>query len=178
MALQRRHTGEPAETHLRRTRLDSLTRNADRRAGLLPFTGSVLAVAGLILLVAGMPILALPEPPDPETRARAQAEVSTPPVAAIRNPRRLSYTACPCPEIHPSARRSAATPPPLRAVRSSLWESTALFPGDEQIPNPTLPDEEWDARWGLMEMAGAQRGHWARLCPCPVYAPDTKTGPR
>jgi hypothetical protein len=41
------------------------------------------------------------------------------------------------------------------------------------------PPEERDVRWDLMEMAGAQRGHWERMCPCPVYAVDDPlAGPR
>jgi hypothetical protein len=44
----------------------------------------------------------------------------------------------------------------------------------------TLVDPDgWDVRWGLMEMAAAQRRDWTVRCPCPVYSVDLPPrGPR
>jgi hypothetical protein len=89
--------------------------------------------------------------------------------------------------MRPSVQEPGATPFPVHVAKKDIREPTAPFTGDEAFPNlillntqmpyRTIPEGQQDARWGIMEMANAQRGHWARLCPCPVYAPDTKQGP-
>ena len=69
---------------------------------------------------------------------------------------------------HSTAASVAAAPDP----RTTVFTAT----GEEQLADPNDPSEHWDTRWGLFEMAGAQRGHWKRVCPCPVSAIDNSAG--
>ncbi len=45
-----------------------------------------------------------------------------------------------------------------------------------QLATILLQPDGWDVRWGLIEMAAAQRRDWTRRCPCPVSPVDDPRG--
>jgi hypothetical protein len=60
----------------------------------------------------------------------------------------------------------------LRSPMAAKYLETDLAKGTGAVSahvgiNPFQPDG-WDVRWGLMEMAAAQRRDWTRRCPCRV----------
>jgi hypothetical protein len=92
---------------------------------------------------------------------------------------------------HPVRHRTALGPyasdvaPNALRANSDNRITVALFgpalpqsSADEHELTPHGPPEEWDARWDLFEMAGAQRGDWTRQCPCPVYVDNPAGVPR
>lgn len=188
MVHQSSHADGSANLRLRHARTDAPARRADEAPGLLPVAGSVLMVLGVILVAAGAPVFADTRGLHSETRARGERDVAMTSFVSIRIGPTWSLQAWNSPAIARSALRPGEQPRSPRAQEARRVSSDAL-PGDgDRVRNPVVsdepipkserfPNEARDARWGLIEMANAQRGHWAKLCPCPVYAPDTKLGP-
>ncbi|MGH2615688.1 MAG: hypothetical protein ACRDJC_10650 [Thermomicrobiales bacterium] len=157
----------------------------------LPVMGMMLAAFGLILLVAGT--VDMPSRATSNRRAWLQAPIvdgsssvniehdERPPASAPSDSLNAKRAARQRPESANSATvvlhvQSSTSddriadalfvPAPMQPAANPPHRSGDSFTGDEQLPNPNNLAAEWDVRWGLMEMAGAQRGHWIRQCPC------------
>jgi hypothetical protein len=75
------------------------------------------------------------------------------------------------PEIRPRSQMAATY------LETDLAKGTGA--ASAHVGTAPLQPDGWDVRWGLMEMAAAQRGQWETLCPCPVYASEyPPDGPR
>jgi len=74
-------------------------------------------------------------------------------------------------------RRSTA---PTSPHRTGAVLAMALARGSRaesaQLATILLQPDGWDVRWGLIEMAAAQRRDWTRRCPCPVSPVDDPRG--
>jgi hypothetical protein len=66
----------------------------------------------------------------------------------------------PAPEIRPRSQIAAMF------LETGLVKSTGA--GSVHVGTAPLQPDGWDVRWGLMEMAAAQRRDWTRRCPCRV----------
>jgi hypothetical protein len=77
-------------------------------------------------------------------------------------------------------RRSMAVMGPDR-TRVEMETALATDTRAVSAPLATIPlrPGDWDVRWGLMEMAAAQRRDWILGCPCPVHSVEgPRSGPR
>ena len=85
-------------------------------------------------------------------------------------PRHAAWSAVGSPERHEPAGTAPEIGP--RSQMAASYLVTDLARGTPAVSahvgtTPLQPDE-WDVRWGLMEMAAAQRRDWSRRCPCRI----------
>jgi hypothetical protein len=92
-------------------------------------------------------------------------------------PRHAAWPAVGSPERHGPA--ETAPEIQLRSQIAASYLVTDLAPGttvvSAHVGTAPLQPDGWDARWGLMEMAAAQRRDWTRRCPCRM-APVARLG--
>jgi hypothetical protein len=178
-AMADRWRGRLLGAHARRRRerrADTWRFAAGIRAALcgLLVGGGMLAFAGGAFLAQGLSIAVLAEQPSPRVMDTAPDKgiLQAPFQAPGRQRRSVSALPTPVMEGEAPATTIATNAGTERDPRMIVVSAT----GDEQIPDGIARPEGWDVRWGLMEMAGAQRRHWERICPCPAYSAYIRNG--
>ena len=157
-------------------------------AWLFPIIGSMLAMIGVGLIMAGASIV-IPQFGSPTLEARAHRMIDGANAGAEGGPTGVSFTPYVPEGSRPAARRLPSAPASRPAISAKLAAQRVQSPRDAAlfgVMPPETPssdfttwDERRDVRWDLVEMAGAQRRHWQRLCTCPFYAIGSPlSGPR